>query len=137
MVAQARASALRATSRSLGQLARRAARNGGIDLAASVALDFPDDIAVQRRPPYDSRADSVMYCQVLVVHRVRRAARLDVHLFNAKDVDAQAARNLGAGPAMSSCAGRGQRWTPSTKHRIGLAAAIVGLTADEQRRVQA
>ena len=26
---------------------------------------FPEDIAVQRRPPYESRADSVMYCQVL------------------------------------------------------------------------
>jgi hypothetical protein len=27
--------------------------------------DFPGDIATLRRPPYESRADSVMYCQVL------------------------------------------------------------------------
>src|SRR4051812_30595214 len=27
--------------------------------------DFPEDIAVQRRVPYESRADSIMYCQVL------------------------------------------------------------------------
>ena len=29
------------------------------------SADFPKDIALQRRVPYESRADSVMYCQVL------------------------------------------------------------------------
>jgi hypothetical protein len=28
-------------------------------------VDFPEDIAVQRRVPYESRADSVMYRRVL------------------------------------------------------------------------
>lgn len=65
MVAEVRASALRATSASLDQLA---ASLPGPLISVSLRawpLDFPDDIAAQRRPPYSSRADSVMYCQVL------------------------------------------------------------------------
>jgi hypothetical protein len=87
-------------------------------------LDFPDDIAVKRRPPYESRADSVMYCQVLAECAHTRG--WDVHLFNAKDVEAQAARILGerAGDVL-----RGPRATlgpPWAKdHRIALAATIV------------
>jgi hypothetical protein len=65
MVAEVRASALRAASASLDQLAASLP-----EPVVSISLrawppDFPDDIAVQRRPPYESRADSVMYCQVL------------------------------------------------------------------------
>jgi hypothetical protein len=65
MVAEVRASVRRAAAASLDQLA--ASLPGPV---VSVSLrawppDFPDDIAVLRRPPYDSRADSVMYCQVL------------------------------------------------------------------------
>jgi hypothetical protein len=124
MVAQVRASVLRAASASLDQLA--ASLPGPV---VSVSLrawppGFPDDVAVQRRPPYESRADSVMYCQVLAeCAHVRGWA---VHLFDAKAVEAQAARILGAragdvlhGPRATL----GPPWTRD--HRIALAATIV------------
>src|SRR4029079_14493096 len=46
--------------------------------------DFPDDIATQRRVPYEARADSVMYRQVLA--DLARARGWDVHFYEAKDV---------------------------------------------------
>ena len=60
-----RASAIRATSASLDELATAVP-----EPIVSMSLrawppDFPDDIAVQRRAPYESHADSVMYRQVL------------------------------------------------------------------------
>jgi len=123
LVAEARASALRATSASLEQLAASLA--GPI---VSVSLrawppDFPDGIAIQRRPPYDSRADSVMYCQVLAECAHERG--WPVHFFDAKAVEAQAARILGGrahavlhGPR----AALGPPWTRD--HRIALAATV-------------
>jgi hypothetical protein len=124
IVARARASALRAASASLDQLA--AALSGPVVSMSLRAwpLDFPDDIAVQRRPPYDSRADSVMYAQVLA--ECAHARGWAVHLFHARDVEAQAARILGErardvlhGPR----AALGAPWTKD--HRIALAATIV------------
>jgi hypothetical protein len=124
MVAEVRASALRATSASLDQLAASLPEPVVSMSLRAWPLDFPDDIAVQRRPPYESQADSVMYCQVLA--ECAHARGWDVHLFNAKDIEAQAARILGkrAGDVL-----RGPRATlgpPWTKdHRIALAATIV------------
>jgi hypothetical protein len=124
MVAEVRASALRATSASLDQLASALP---GLVVSMSLRawpLGFPDDIAVQRHPPYESRADSVMYRQVLAECADVRG--WEVHLFDAKDVEAQAARILGdrAGDVL-----RGPRTTlgpPWNKdHRIALAATIV------------
>jgi hypothetical protein len=124
LVAEARASAVRATSVSLDLLA--ASLPGPV---VSISLrawppDFPDDVAAQRRPPYDSRADSVMYCQVLA--ECAHARGWPVHLFDAKAVEAQAARLLGAraddvlhGPR----AALGPPWTKD--HRIALAATVV------------
>jgi hypothetical protein len=124
MVAGVRASALRATSASLDQLA--AALPGPVVSVSLRAwpLDFPDDIVVQRRPPYDSRADSVMYCQVLAECAHERGWA--VHLFNAKDVEAQAARILGerAGEVLHGPrAALGPPWAKD--HRIALAATVV------------
>ena len=124
MVAEVRASAVRATSASLDQLA--ASLPGPVVSMSLRAwpLDFPDDIVVQRRPPYESRADSVMYCQVL--SECAHVRGWEVHLFDAKDVEARAARIL-AGQADHVL--RGPRSTlgpPWTKdHRIALAATIV------------
>jgi hypothetical protein len=124
MVEEVRASALRATYVSLDRLA--AALPGPV---ASMSLrawppDFPDDIAVQRRPPHASRADSVMYCQVLA--ECAHARGWEVHLFEAKGIEAQAARILGErvgdvlhGPRATL----GPPWTRD--HRIALAATIV------------
>jgi len=82
------------------------------------------DGAVQRRAPYASRADSVMYCQVL--SECAHARGWEVHLFDAQAVEAQAARVLGArahdvlhGPRATL----GPPWTKD--HRIALAATIV------------
>jgi hypothetical protein len=55
--------------------------------------DFPDDIATQRRVPYEARADSVMYRQVLA--DLARARGWDVHFYDAKDVEVRAAAKLG------------------------------------------
>jgi hypothetical protein len=124
MVEDVRASALRATAAALDQLSGSLP---GPVLSMSLRawpLDFPDDIAVQRRPPYQSRADSVMYCQVL--SECAHARGWEVHLFDANDVEAQAARILGerAGDVLHGPrATLGPPWTRD--HRIALAATIV------------
>jgi hypothetical protein len=48
------------------------------------AVDFPGDIAVLRRIPYESRADSVKYRRVLAELARERGGR--VHLYDAKEV---------------------------------------------------
>jgi hypothetical protein len=124
MVTRVRASALRAASASLDRLA---ASLPGPVVSLSLRAwppDFPGDIAIQRRPPYDSRADSVMYCQVLAECAHERGWQ--VHLFDAKAVEAQATRILGerAGEVLHRPrATLGPPWTKD--HRIALAAAIV------------
>lgn len=123
MVRAVRASALRATSASLDQLAAALSEPIVSMSLRAWPLDFPDDIAVQRRAPYDSRADSVMYCQVL--SDCADARGWEVHLIDAKAVEAQASRILGA---RADSVLRGPRATlgpPWTKdHRIALAATI-------------
>ncbi len=124
MVTGVRAAALRAASASLDQLT--ASLPGPVVSMSLRAwpLDFPDDIAVQRRPPYQSRADSVMYCQVLSECAHDRGWQ--VHLFDAKAVEAQAARILGdrAGDVLGGPrATLGPPWTKD--HRIAFAATVV------------
>jgi hypothetical protein len=124
MVAEVRASVRRAASASLDQLA---ASLPGPVVSMSLRAwppDFPDDIAVLRRPPYDSRADSVMYCQVLA--ECADARGWEVHLFDARAVEAQAARILGEradevlrGPRATL----GPPW--ARDQRIALAATVV------------
>ncbi len=68
LVANVRASVVRATSAALDEIATALpAPVLSISLRAW-PLDFPDDIAVQRRAPYEARADAIMYRQ-----RARRA----------------------------------------------------------------
>jgi hypothetical protein len=123
LVARVRASIVRATSVALDELA--AALPAPI---VSLSLrawppDFPTDIAVQRRVPYEARADAVMYRTVLadLVH----ARGWDVHQYVAKDVVAQATAVLGdrAGDVLDARARLGPPWTKD--HRVALAAAIV------------
>jgi hypothetical protein len=124
MVAEVRASALRATSASLDQLA--SSLPGPVVSVSLRAwpLDFPDDIAAQRRPPYDSRADSVMYCQVLSECAYVRG--WEVHLFDAKGIEVQAARILGGRAAEVLHGPQATLGPPWTKdHRIALAATVV------------
>ena len=90
--------------------------------------DFPDDIATKRQVPYESRADSVMYRQVLA--EVAQERGIEVHSYDAKAVEAQAARLLGEradevlyGPRASL----GPPW--SKDHRVALAATVLAVTA--------
>jgi hypothetical protein len=124
MVEEARMSAARATSASLDQLA--AALPGPVVSMSLRAwpLDFPDDIAIQRRPPHASRADSVMYCQVL--SECAHARGWEVHLFTAAAIEAQAAAILGdrAGDVLHGPrAALGPPWTKD--HRMALAATVI------------
>jgi hypothetical protein len=86
--------------------------------------DFPEDIAVQRRVPYESRADSVMYRKVLA--ELARERGWVVHTYNAKHVEDEAIRILG-NRAHEVLRGPGARLGPpwSKDHRIALAATIV------------
>ena len=124
LVARVRASALRATSASLDELAAALP-----EPIISMSLrawppDFPDDIAVQRRVPYEARADSVMYREVLA--ELARARGWDVHLFDAKDVEGRAASRLTARADEVLHGPRATLGPPWAKdHRIALAATIV------------
>lgn len=124
LVAEVRASAVRATSASLDRLA--AALPEPL-LSMSLRfwpLDFPEDIAIQRQPPYEARADSVMYRQVLA--EVARARGWAVHLFDARDVEGQAARVLGARAEQVLHGPRATLGPPWGKdHRMALAATIM------------
>ncbi len=124
LVSDVRASVVRATSVALDEL-----ETGLAESIVSISLrewpaDFPEEIATQRRVPHESRADSVMYCRVLA--EVARARGWNVSPYNAKNVENEAIRILGAradevlrGPRATL----GPPW--SKDHRVALAATIV------------
>lgn len=124
LVAKVRASIERAASAALDEV--EAALPGPL-LSISLRawpLDFPQDIAVQRRSPYEARADAIMYRQEL--SELAHARGWQVHLYDAKAVQDQAARMLAEradeilqGPRVTL----GPPWTKD--HRIALAATIV------------
>jgi hypothetical protein len=124
LVARVRASVRRSAGRALDELA--AALPAPVE---SVSLrtwppDFPEDIAVQRRSPYEARADAIMYRQILADLAGERGWRVD--LYEAKQVLGLAADRLGEraedvleGPRRTL----GPPWTKD--HRVALAAAVV------------
>jgi hypothetical protein len=124
LVAEVRAAAERTTAAALDELA--AAASGPV---SSLSLrdwpaDFPRDIAVLRRPPYESRVDSVMYCQVLAA--AAEARGWSVHRFDAKTVEREAAVVLGARADEVLHGPRATLGPPWTKdHRMALAATVV------------
>lgn len=123
LVGQVRASARRATAESLDELAAALPEPIVSMSLRSWPADFPDDIATQRRVPYEARADSVMYRQVLA--ELARARGWDVHFFEAKDVEAQAAAKLGERAAEILLGPRERLGAPWGKdHRMALAATI-------------
>jgi hypothetical protein len=123
LVEEVRASVARATAASLDDLCAALA-----DPIVSISLrdwpaDFPDDIAVQRQVPYESRADAIMYRQILAEAAEERGWA--VHLYRAKDVEAQARDRLGerADDVLQGPRTRlGPPWTKD--HRTALAATI-------------
>jgi hypothetical protein len=128
LVAKVRASAVRAASASLDRLAAALPEPVMSMSLRAWPIDFPTDIALQRRAPYESRADSVMYRQVLA--ELARARGWAVHLYVAADVEGQAVSVLGEradevlrGPR----AALGPPWTKD--HRMALAATIMAGSA--------
>jgi hypothetical protein len=124
LVADVRASVVRAASAALDELAAALPEPIVSMSLRAWPADFPQDIAVQRRVPYESRADSVMYCQVLAELAHERGWVL--HLYNSKDVEGEAIRILGEraddvlrGPRATL----GPPW--SKDHRMALAATVV------------
>jgi hypothetical protein len=124
LVAKVRASVVRATSVAFDEIAAALP-----EPLVSISLrawppDFPDDIAIQRRPPYEARVDAIMYRQVLA--ELAQARGWEVHLYHAQSVAGQAVRLLderadevllGLRPTL------GPPWTKD--HQMALAAAIV------------
>ena len=135
LVARVRESVVRATSAALDEIA--AALPAPV---VSISLrtwppDFPDDIAVQRRAPYEARADAVMYRQVL--SELAHARNWRVHLYNAKDVEGQAVSMLAERADKVLHGPRATLGPPWTKdHRTALAAAIVTAPNVARRRVR-
>lgn len=128
LVADARASARRTASAELDDLAGAVpAPIVSMSLRAWPA-DFPDDVAVLRRVPYESQADSVMYRQVLAELAGERGWA--VHLYDAGRVEAEAAAMLGA-RADDVLRGPRRRLGPpwSKDHRLALAATILAASA--------
>ena len=124
LVAAVRTSVVRTTSAALDELAVALPEPIESMSVRAWPTDFPEDITVQRRVPYESRADSVMYCQVLA--QIARDRGWAVHLYDAKNVEDDAVRLLGEranevlnGPRASL----GPPW--SKDHRMALAATIV------------
>jgi hypothetical protein len=124
LVAKVRASVARAASAALEELAAALPAPVMSFSLRTWPFDFPDDIAVQRRAPYEARADAIMYRQELA--ELAHARGWDVHLYDAKAVIPQAVRLLGEradeilqGPRATM----GPPWTQD--HRVALAATIV------------
>jgi hypothetical protein len=124
LVARVRASVTRASSAAFDEL-EGVLREPIVSMSLrALPADFPDDIAVQRRVPYESRADAIMYRQVLadVAHERGWA----VHFYVAKDVEGQASDALGqrADDVLQGPRARlGPPWTKD--HRRALAATVV------------
>ncbi|HTT30366.1 MAG TPA: hypothetical protein VMG37_18260 [Solirubrobacteraceae bacterium] len=124
LVARVRASVVRATSAALDEItAALPAPVRSISLRVW-PLDFPDDIAIQRRAPYEARADAIMYRQELA--ELAHARGWEVHVYEAKAVVDQASRLLADRADEVLNGPRATMGPPWTKdHRVALAAAIV------------
>jgi hypothetical protein len=115
LVARVRASVARAASAALDEIA------GALgEPIVSISLrawppDFPEDVAVLRRAPYEARADAIMYRHVL--SELAHARGWEVHLYDAKAVLDQAGDRVPSRAAMRA------PWTKD--HRVALAATIV------------
>ena len=124
LVADVRASVVRSTSAALDEIATALPEPIVSMSLRAWPADFPEDIALQRHVPYESRADSVMYRQVLA--ELARDRGWDVHFYNARDVEAEAVRILGERADEVLHVPRATLGPPWSKdHRMALAATIV------------
>lgn len=124
LVTRVRASAERATAASLEALAAALPESVTSVHLRALPAEFPTDIAVQLRAPYDSHADGIMYRQVLAA--VAAARGWAVQFYDARTAEADAAALL-AGRAGEVLRGPRERLGPpwTKDHRTALAATIV------------
>jgi hypothetical protein len=124
MVAAVRSSVARAASASFDALEGALSNPITSISLRSLPTDFPTTIAVQRRVPYEARADAVMYREVLCEVATSRGWR--IHFYDAKTVEQEAAAML-AGAADAVLRGPRDRLGPpwAKDHRVALAATIV------------
>ncbi len=125
LVAEVRASVARASSVALDQIAAALAVPVRSISLRTWPPEFPDDVAVQRRSPFEARADAITYRQIL--SELAHARGYQVHLYDAKKVEAQAVAILAEraeevlnGPRLLL----GRPWAKD--HRVAFAATIVG-----------
>ncbi len=124
LVAEVRDSVARAGSAALDELVTALP-----DPVVSMSIrawpaDFPEDVTVQRRVPYESRADSIMYLQVLAELAGQRG--WEVRLYDAKHIEAEAVSILGGRADEVLYGPRATLGPPWSKdHRMALAATIV------------
>ena len=124
LVAKVRASVVRATSAALDDLAEALPEPIVSMSLRAVPADFPTEIAVQRRVPYESRADSVMY--LLVFAELGRDRGWAIDFYDARQVEEEAASRLGERADEVLRAPRATLGPPWTKdHRTALAATVV------------
>jgi hypothetical protein len=127
LVATVRASIARAASAALDDLAAALPEPVVSMSVRTWPPDFPDDIAVQRRSPYEARADAIMYRQVL--SDLACARGWQVHLYRARDVLSQATTVLADRTDEILHGPRSRLGPPWTNdHRIALAATVVAGT---------
>ena len=124
LVRKVRASVVRATSAAFDQIATALPEPIRSISLRAWPLDFPDDIAVQRRAPYEARADAIMYRQELA--ELAHGRGWTLHLYDAKTVIGQAEGILAERAEDVLQAPRAMMGPPWSKdHRIALAATIV------------
>jgi hypothetical protein len=128
MVAEVRASVVRATSAAFDEIAAALPEPVVSISLRALPPDFPEDIAVLRRAPYESRADAVLYRQVL--SEVARTRDWAVRFYDAKRVLDEAASLLAERADEVLRGPRATLGPPWTKdHRVALAATIVAAEA--------
>jgi hypothetical protein len=124
LVAEVRASVVRATGKALEELAASLTEPVVSISLRILPANFPEDIATLRRAPYEARADAVMYRQVLVDLADDRGWA--VHFYEAKTVLGQATAVLGERTDAVLDGPRSTLGPPWTKdHRTALAATVV------------
>jgi hypothetical protein len=124
LVTDVRASVVRSASVALEKLATALPEPIVSMSLRAWPADFPTDIAVQRRVPYESRVDSIMYCQVLA--ELARQRGWELHCYNPKGVEAEAVRVLGERADEVLYGPRATLGPPWSKdHRMALAATVL------------
>jgi len=125
LVAEVRASSVRATTASLDALAADLGSPvASLSLRAWKDSDFPIDVEVQKRSPYEARVDAIRYRQVLV--EVAEGRGWPVVFYDFKHVLAEATELLGDLAHEVLEAPRATLGPPWTKdHRLAVAATVV------------